>query len=119
MPLVHSRASQPRLRQWKKFNGHMFPGFRLAAAVVTMLMHFDVADVVAPRADAVVVAFHLEPGAVFDVDCASGVGAGVDVSVDVDMLMLTLQMMLLLKTRIVLDAQNRSSQDQNVPKPEF
>ena len=53
-------------------------------------MHFDVADVDALRADAVVVAFHLDPGADFDVDRASGVNAGVDVSVDVDMLILTL-----------------------------
>ena len=42
------------------------------------------ADVDAPRADAVVVTFHLDPAADFDVDCASGVNAGVDVSVDVD-----------------------------------
>ena len=47
-------------------------------------MHFDVADVDVPRADAVVVAFHLDSDADFDVDCASGVNAGVDVSVDVD-----------------------------------
>ena len=47
-------------------------------------MHFDVADVDVPRADAVVVAFHLGPPANFDVDCASGVNAGVDVSVDLD-----------------------------------
>ena len=57
---------------------------------VNVQVHFDVADVVAPRADAVGVAFHLDPGAVFDVDCTSGVNAGVDVNVDVDMLMLTL-----------------------------
>ena len=47
-------------------------------------MHFDVADVDVPRADAVVVAFHLDPGADFGVDCASGVNAGADVSVDID-----------------------------------
>ena len=29
--------------------------------------------------------FYLDPGAVFDVDRASGVNGGVDVSVDVDM----------------------------------
>ena len=70
MPLVHSRASQPRVRQWKKFNGHMFPGFQSAGSGddVNVQVHFDV----------------------FDVDCASGVSAGVDVSVDVDMLMFTL-----------------------------
>ena len=47
-------------------------------------MHFGFPDVDVPRADAVVVAFHLDPAADFDVDCASGVNAGVDVSVDVD-----------------------------------
>ena len=51
-------------------------------------MHFDAADVDVSRADAVVVAFHLDPGADFDVDCASGVNPGVDVDaaphVDVD-----------------------------------
>ena len=47
-------------------------------------MHFDVADVDVPHADAVVVAFHLDPGAVFDVDGASAANAGVDVSVDID-----------------------------------
>ena len=56
---------------------------------VNVQVHLDVADVDASRADAVVVAFHLDPGADFDGDCASGVG-GVDVSVDVDMLMLRL-----------------------------
>ena len=60
---------------------------------VNVQVHLDVADVDASRADAVVVAFHLDPGADFDGDCASGVGGvdvSVDVSVDVDMLMLRL-----------------------------
>ena len=52
---------------------------------VNVQVHFDVADVDAPRADGVVVAFYLDPGAVFDVDRASGVNGGVDVSADVDM----------------------------------
>ena len=33
---------------------------------VNVQLHFDVVDVDAPRADAVLVAFHLDPGAVFD-----------------------------------------------------
>ena len=44
-------------------------------------MHFGFPDVDGSRADAVVVAFHLDPAADFDVDCASGVNAGVDLSV--------------------------------------
>ena len=85
-------------------------------------MHFDAADVDVPRADAVVVAFHLDPAAGFDVDCASGVNAGVYVSVDVDA-----------APHVDVDAvnddvaenvnsfgrPNRSFQDKNVPKPEF
>ena len=51
---------------------------------VSVQVHVDVADVDVPRADAVVVAFHLDPGSDFDVDFASCVNAGVDVSVDVD-----------------------------------
>ena len=47
-------------------------------------MHFDAADVDVPRADAVVVTFHLDPAADFALDCESGVNAGVDVSVGVD-----------------------------------
>ena len=54
---------------------------------VNVQVHFDV-DV--PRADAVVVAFHLDSDADFDVDCASGVNAGCRVDaaphVDVDAL---------------------------------
>ena len=48
----------------------MFPGFKLAAVVLTMSMS---------------IAFYLDPGAVFDVGRASGVNSGVDVSADVDM----------------------------------
>ena len=48
---------------------------------VNVQARFDLADVVAPRAHAALVAFILDPGAVFDVDCASGVNAGVDLSV--------------------------------------
>ena len=71
----------------KLINGHMFAGFRLGGDGgddVNVQVHFDVADVDVPRADAAVVAFHLGPAADFDVDCATGVNAGVDVSVDVD-----------------------------------
>ena len=51
---------------------------------VNVQVHFDVADVDIPRADAFLVAFHLDPAADFDVDSASGGNADVDVSVDVD-----------------------------------
>ena len=120
MPLAHSRALQARVRQWKSSMGTCFPVSDRRYSGdddVSVQVHFDVTDVDVPRADAVVVAFHLDP----DADFAVGVNAGVDVSVGVDaapLLMLT-QLMMLLKTRIVLDAPNRSSQDQNVPKPEF
>ena len=61
-----------------------------AADDVHVQLHLHAADVHAPRANAVVVAFYLDPGAVFDVDRASRVNGGLDVSVDVDKLMLTL-----------------------------
>ena len=93
MPLVHSRVSQPRVRQWKKVQWALVSRLQTGGSGdddVNVQVHFDLANVVAPRAHAVIRAFHLGPGAVFDVDCASGVNAGVDVSVDVDLLMLTL-----------------------------
>ena len=49
-----------------------------------MQLHLHVFAVDAPLANAVNVAFYIDPGAVFDVDRASGVNGGVDVRVDVD-----------------------------------
>ena len=74
----------------EKFNGHMFPGFRLAAVVLTMSMSMSNCTLMLlmsmlPVQMLSLSLFYLDPGAVFDVDCASGVNGGVDVSVDVDM----------------------------------
>ena len=61
MPVVYSRASQPRVRQWKVRWGHVsrFQSGGSGDDDVNVQVHFDVADVDAPRADAVVVTFQL------------------------------------------------------------